>query len=396
MTLLPRIGAPMPLSRLFRRSPETKASKTGPLLALSGPGRPVWTPRDYGALAREGYARNPIVYRAIRMVSEAAAGVPIYVRQGQRDLDEHPLLALLDRPSPGKTRADLIEAMVTHLLIAGNAYVEAVMHDGRVSELHPLRPDRVRVVPGPDGRAMAHDYRVGSEEVRLWQATEPVASVLHVALPNPTHDHYGLAPLEAAQVSIDVLNAAAAWSKALLDNSARPSGALIYAPTSGSSLSREQVERLKAELEEGFSGAANAGRPLLLEGGLDWKSLSLTPRDMDFAETRATAAREVALAFGVPPVLLGLKGDTTFRNLEEANRALWRSTVLPMMARRRAPLDGWLGDAFGGARLHVDKDAIEALAGERAALWKRVGAADFLTADEKRVAVGYGPKPEAS
>jgi HK97 family phage portal protein len=386
----------MLLSRLFRAKPETKASKTGPLLALSGPGRPVWTPRDYGALAREGYARNPVVYRAIRMVSEAAASVPIYVRQGSRDLDEHPLLALLDRPSPGKTRADLIEAMVTHLLIAGNAYVEAAIVDGRVSELHPLRPDRVRIVPGADGRAVAYDYRVGSEEVRLSQTTEPVPSVLHVALPNPTHDHYGLAPLEAAQVSIDVLNAAAAWSKALLDNSARPSGALVYAPTSGASLTREQVERLKAELEEGFSGAANAGRPLLLEGGLDWKALSLTPRDMDFAETRATAAREVALAFGVPPVLLGLKGDTTYRNLEEANRALWRSTVLPTMARLLGALDGWLGEAFGGIRLHVDKDAIEALAGERAALWKRVGAADFLTEDEKRVAVGYGPKPEAS
>jgi HK97 family phage portal protein len=379
------------LDRL-RRAFEAKASKVQPLMSLSGPGRPVWTPRDYGALAREGYQKNPIVYRAIRLVAESAASVPIYATENGQTFDEHPLLSLIERPSTGRTRADLIEAVVTHLLVAGNAYIEAVSIDGEVRELHALRPDRVQVVPGSDGRPMAYDYRVGGEVVRLRQDRASGACVLHLALPNPTHDHYGLAPLEAAQVSIDVLNAAAAWSKALLDNSARPSGALVYAPSSGASLSREQVERLKAELEEGFSGAANAGRPLLLEGGLDWKALSLSPRDMDFAETRASAAREVALAFGVPPVLLGLKGDSTYANLEEANRALWRTTVLPLLNRILSGLEAWLQRDGAIVRLCADKDDIEALASEREALWRRVGAADFLTEAEKRAAVGYGPK----
>src|SRR3546814_1188179 len=83
----------------------------------------------------------------------------------------------------------------------------------------------------------------------------------------------------------------------------------------------------------GFQGAANAGRPMLLEGGLKWQSLSLTPADMDFTETKAAAAREIALAFGVPPMLLGLPGDNTYANYQEANRALWRLTILPLVTK---------------------------------------------------------------
>ena len=74
---------------------------------------------------------------------------------------------------------------------------------------------------------------------------------------------------------------------------------------------------------------------MLLEGGLDWKPLSLSPKDMDFIEAKHAAAREIALAFGVPPLLLGMPGDNTYRNYAEANRAFWRQTVLPLVARTR-------------------------------------------------------------
>lgn len=172
------------------------------------------------------------------------------------------------------------------------------------------------------------------------------------------------------------------------------SGALVYAGPAGAPLGDEQFERLKAELEAGFQGTANAGRPLLLEGGLDWKPLSLSPRDMDFIEAKATAAREIALAFGVPPMLIGLPGDNTYANYAEANRSFWRQTVLPLAARTAQSLAHWLGPAWGGAALRPepDLDRIDALAGERGELWARIGAASFLTDDEKRAAVGYGPR----
>ncbi|MFC0219238.1 phage portal protein [Pseudochelatococcus lubricantis] len=370
--------------------PERKASRTAALFAVSEPGRPLWTPRDYQALAREGFQRNAVVHRCVRLVAEAAASVPLLLKAGRREFDTHPLLSLIARPSPREAGTAFLEAVYGHLLVAGNAYVEAVSLDGTPRELYALRPDRMQVVPGPDGWAAAYDYRAGHSAVRFRQEGE-VPPILHLRLFHPADDHYGLSPMEAAAVALDIHNASAGWNKALLDNAARPSGALIYAGPDGANLTDAQFERLKAELEAQFQGAANAGRPLLLEGGLDWRQLSLTPAEMDFAEARASAMREIALAFGVPPLMLGLPGDSTYANYAEANRAFWRQTVLPLVRRTAQAMAHWLAPAYGGGlSLDPDLDSIEALAGEREALWRRITAADFLSADEKREAVGYG------
>jgi HK97 family phage portal protein len=113
---------------------------------------------------------------------------------------------------------------------------------------------------------------------------------------------------------------------------------------------------------------------------------------MDFLEAKHAAAREIALAFGVPPMLLAIPGDNTYSNYQEANRVFWRQTVLPLAARVGAALTQWLAPAFGGElRLAVDPDPIDALAADRTAQWDRVSNAPFLTVNEKRAATGYGP-----
>jgi HK97 family phage portal protein len=376
---------------------EGKASQTAKLIAWATGGHPVWTPRDYASLAREGFTKNPIVYRSVRMIAEAAASVPLYLFDGAKEIDEHPLLALLKRPNPMECGPDLLESFFGHLIVAGNAYLEAVAVDGTVRELHALRPDRMKVVPGPDGWPEAYEYAVSGQTMRFDQEGPRVRPILHMALFHPLNDHYGLSPLEPAAVGLDLHNAAGIWNKALLDNSACPSGALVYTAKDGQ-LSPEQYERLKTELEDGFAGAANAGRPLLLEGGLDWKAMGLSPRDMDFISAKHVAAREVALALGVPPMLLGIPGDNTYANYAEANRSFWRQTVLPLVARTAKALSAWLAPGFDlGAgpdapalELKPDLDAVEALSTEREALWARVQASDFLTVNEKRAAVGYG------
>ncbi|MFS8039234.1 phage portal protein [Xanthobacter sp. AM11] len=381
------------LASFRRRPPAAKASRTGALVALLSAGRPRWTPRDYASLAREGYARNAIAYRAVRLIGEAASAVPLLLMAGRQEMETHPLLDLIRRPNPRLAGSSFMEAVCSHLLVAGNAYVEAVAVDGRLRELHILRPDRVRVVPGPDGWPEAFDYTLGADTVRIPQdslvAGAEVPPILHLTAFNPVDDHYGFAPLEAAAQALDLHNAASAWNKALIDNAARPSGALVYGGSGA--LTDEQFERLKGELEASFQGAVNAGRPLLLEGGLDWRPLSLTPKDMDFEAARNSAAREIALAVGVPPLLLGIPGDNTYANYAEANRVLWRQSVVPLVRRVADALSSWLGPAYGGGLALVpDLDQVEALSAERTELWARIGAADFLTDAEKRAATGYG------
>jgi HK97 family phage portal protein len=385
------------LKSLLRAS-EEKASRTARLIALESGGRPRWTPRDYAALAREGYARNAIVYRAVRLIAESVGALSFVLYEGTAERDVHPLLDLIRRPNPRQDGASFLESIASHLLLAGNAYIEAVgiggiggEGDAQVRELYTLRPDRMKLVPGADGWPQAYDYTVAGSSVRFDQSAM-LPPILHLTFFNPLDDHYGLSPLEAAAVAVDTHNAAAAWNKALLDNAARPSGALVYDGPDGAALSALQYERLKNEFAEHYQGMSNAGRPLVLEGGLDWKPMSLSPGDMDFLNAKHAAAREIALAFGVPPMLLAIPGDNTYSNYQEANRVFWRQSVLPLAGRIACALTHWLSPVFGDAlMLAADTDRIEALSPDRAALWERVSKAPFLSVNEKRLATGYGP-----
>jgi HK97 family phage portal protein len=336
------------------------------------------------------------VHRAVRLIAEGAGSVSFVLYEGATELTDHPLLDLIARPNPCQDGASFLESVTSYLLLAGNAYIEAVGVAGdapdnnRVRELYALRPDRMKVVPGPDGWPQAYDYTVNGQTVRFDQSV-PQPAILQLSLFNPLDDYYGMSPLEAAAVAVDTHNAAARWNKALLDNAARPSGALVYDGADGAVMSDAQFERLKKELADNYQGTLNAGRPLLLEGGLDWKAMSLSPKDMDFMEAKHAAAREIALAFGVPPMLLAIPGDNTYSNYQEANRVFWRQTVLPLAGRIGAALAQWLAPSFGsGLTLAVDTDRIEALSADRAALWDRVSKAAFLTVNEKRAATGYG------
>ncbi len=346
-------------------------------------------PRSYEAQVREAYLGNPVAQRCVRLVAESLAWAPVYANDARPEAP-----ALLTPP--------LLEQAATYLLLHGNAYVQ-VLQDaaGLPAELFALRPERVNVEADGAGWPAAYVYKVPPTGSGQGAKTRIAArdglgrpGIVHLKAAHPLDDHYGLGCLAAAAGAIAVHNAAAKWNKALLDNAARPSGALVYEPGDGTPLSGEQYDRLRAEMEAQFAGTENAGRPLLLEGGLKWQAMSLTPADMDFIGLKAGAAREIALAFGVPPLLLGLPSDVTYANYREANRALWRQTVLPMADRILRGLSEGLAAWWPGLRLQVDVDQIGALAGERERLWRQVNGAKFLTDAEKRELLGFGPRSE--
>jgi HK97 family phage portal protein len=359
------------------------------LIAFSGEGRGEWRQKGYAALAREGFMKNPVAHRSIRLIAEAGASVPWLLQAEGREIAEHPALDLLAAPNSRQSGAEFFEALFGQLLISGNGFLAPVMTGTRLAELHLLRPDRVRIIEGADGWPELYEYRTPGR-VRRYAALDGDAP-LHLRLFHPLDDQGGYAPLSAAANALDLFNRATEWNRALIDNSARPSGALVYQPKDGGNLTPDQYERLKAELAEGYSGPAQAGRPMLLEGGLDWKAMALTPKEMDFFEAKNGAARDIALALGVPPLLIGLPGDNTYANYAEANRAFWRLTVLPLLSRTAIALSAWLSVLYGERLvLSHDLDQAPGLSAERDALWARVGGAAFLSDDEKREAVGYG------
>jgi len=293
---------------------------------------------------------NPIVNRCVRLTAESASAIPLLIYENSRELDSHPMLDLLKRPNAQQPGQTFMETLLGYLLVSGNAYVELVEEQSDVREMHALRPDRVKPTIGRNGWISGYEYSVGSTKQRHTIDEAGLCAVLHLKMFHPLDDHYGFPPMQAALMALDVHNSANQWNKALLDNSARPSGALVYSSKEGANLSEEQFARLKAELEEGYTGAKRAGRPLLLEGGLDWKAMGYSPRDMDFVDGRNSAARDIALAFGVPPMLLGIPGDNTYSNYAEANRAFTRQTVLPLINRVLDAFSAWLQPRFVGKR----------------------------------------------
>ncbi|WP_170375807.1 phage portal protein [Ruegeria atlantica] len=366
-------------------APEAKASAAGPVVAWQTGGRVAWSPRDAVSLTRTGFSGNPVGFRSVKLIAEAAAALPLVLQDQAQRYDVHPILSLMRRPNAAQGRAELMEALFGQLLLSGNAYVEAVQaEEGLPVELHVLRSDRMSVVPGADGWPKAYDYSVGGKTHRF--AAEVIC---HIKSFHPQDDHYGFSPMQAAAMAIDVHNSASRWSKSLLDNAARPSGALVWKGDGHGVMAEDQFRRLSDEIEQNYRGARNAGRPMVLEGGLDWKPMGFSPSDMEFQKTKEAAAREIALAFGVPPMLLGIQGDATYSNYQEANRAFYRLTVLPLVTRVAAAVSEWLS-GFSGEDLMLkpDLDQVPALATERDAQWTRVSRADFLTDAEKRSLLG--------
>ncbi len=371
-------------------APQAKASATGPVIAYQSSGRVAWSPRDTASLTRTGFIGNPIGFRAVKLIAEAAAALPLVLQDAERRYETHPVLSLIRQPNAAQGRAELFEALYGQLLLSGNGYLEAVgAETGLPAELHVLRSDRMSLVPGADGWPVAYDYTVGARKHRF-HVSEEFSPICHIRSFHPQDDHYGLSPIMAAATAIDVHNSASHWSKALLDNAARPSGAIVYQGADGQSqLSADQYERLLAEMESYHMGARNAGRPMLLEGGLDWKPMGFSPSDMEFQKTKEAAAREIATAFGVPPMLMGIPGDATYANYQEANRAFYRLTVLPLATRVTAAVSTWISRLAGEELvLKPDLDQIPALASERDQQWRRIANASFLTDAEKRALLG--------
>ncbi|MDZ7824513.1 MAG: phage portal protein [Ahrensia sp.] len=370
-----------------------KDSVAAGFAAMSKLGKPVWSSRNYEAFAHEAYSRNVIAYSAIRMIAQNAAAIPLLAYDDRKnEIIDHPFLKVLKRPNPWQGYEDFIDELISFWRISGNGYIEGVALGSDIKELHALRPDRMKAIAGRRGYPSAWRYTVEGKyfdfDMELHGTKQQ--PILHVKDFSPIDDWYGMSPIEAGSYAIDVHNAASGFNKALLDNSASPSGAFqVEGEAGANSLTKDQFDRLKSQMTENYAGAKNAGRMMLLEGGLKWVPMGMTLKDLQYTDGKNQVAREIALAFGVPPMLLGIAGDNTFSNYREANRAFHRQTVIPLLCRLLGSISNWVQPTYPGLNLKPDVDQIDALADEREAAWKRVGSADFLTPDEKREALGY-------
>ena len=350
-------------------------------------GKAVWTDRNYINLAEESYVKNVIANRCISIITKSASSVPLKIKNKKTNkiLQEHKLIDLIKKPNPSSNKNIFFETIYSHKLIAGNVYIRMLKNNENIpQELYILRPDRITIIAGNTDIPLAYKYRFNNNETifKVDQLTGE-SDILHIKNFNPINDWYGLSQVEPASYSIDQHNEASKWNQAILQNGAKPSGALIV--KNDNFLTNDQFTRLKEQLNNEFSGSENAGKPMLLEGGLDWKEISLSPKEMDFLEMKHSTARDIALSFGVPSQLIGIPGDNTYSNMSEARLFLWEQTILPNIDIILSSLNNWLVPLFDkDLEIFYDKNDIIPLSVRKENFWNIINNSDFLTSEEKK------------
>jgi len=366
----------------------------------------VYSPAQYRTFAAEGYMTNPVVYRCINLIATAIAGIPwkLYRRVADNKdihIENSPVLDLLNQPNPRMGQADFFTDLISYLQLSGNTYVRRVgPSNGAPKELYLLRPDRMTINEAEFNDPCYDDiYPVYMYECNNLKERIDPRWLWHGKLWNPLCDFYGMSPLQAAGKSIDQLNLSLDWNVALLQNSANPSGVL----TSEGNLTDEQISRLKEQLAVKYQSSINAGRPMLLEGGLTWAQMSLNPKDMQWDLGVKNATKFISMALGVDTSLLGDSSISTYSNFKDAEKAFYTSTVLPNMDRLRDDfLNGWLLPLFPNMEdyyFEYDRDGIEVLGEDRTIVWDRSMAgfeAGLISLNEARDAIGYTEKDETS
>ena len=375
---------------------EAKASAAAPVVAFQGAGRAAWSARDTATLTRVGFLGNPVAFRCVKIIAEAAAAVPVVVQDADRRFDAHPVLDLLAAPNPGQGGAALMESFYGHLLLSGDGYLEAA---GEVAVRRAARA--LRAALGPDEGGAGAGRLAGRLRVQRRAAQKHVfdmrqdrVPVLHVKSFHPQDDHYGLSPLHGGGER----DRRAQLGEHLVEGAARQRGAAVGGDRlqgrgrAGGAGARTSMRGWSTSWRRTTRGRATPGGRCCSRAGSTGSRWGSRRRDMEFHRTKEAAARDVALAFGVPPMLLGLPGDNTYANYQEAHRAFYRLTVLPLVAKTLAAMSGWLPAFYGAAfQVKVDDDNVPALAEEREALWRRITAAGFLS-DAREAALLGLPK----
>lgn len=391
-----------------RKSPATQLKSTSFLLGM-GAYRAALSGAGYDLLSKEGYTENVIVNACVNKIASAIASIDpkLYqkVNGKLKQVETHPLLDLLENPNPTQSGKEFIRYLVSYYLLAGNAYVfgngvnPQSIKSKPPTELMILNPGKMKVIEGEALFPKQFEYKPDPQKPAIVYEVDKMSglsAVMQFKTFNPVNQWYGLPPMLAAAFGIDIFNSGQKYNKRLLDNDARPSGALTVKDADGkaATLSEDQYQRLKEMIDSQMSGPNNAGKPLLLEGGLEWQSLSLNARDLDFLKGKDSAARDIGLVFGVPSQLLQIPGDSTFANYEQATLSFWTDTVIPLLCWFLEGFNRWLTPLYGDdLYLWYDEEQIAALEPRRKEKFARIQSAESMTINEKRRALGMDDFP---
>ena len=365
-------------------------------ILLSVPTQAIWTGRDYHIMAHKGFIENVVVYKCVQTIARCAASIPLKVKINDKDApDDHPIVASFRRANPRQSGQQFRQSLHAYWQLGGDGWQYRIgADDWSQIEYYAIRPDRVKIISNQAG--VPTTFQIGVTQFNRLLDVPIDPETLHSDLLQLTHFHpllewVGLSPLQPALKSMDVFNAATEWNCDLLQRNAMP-GAVLKASTGSPNLTKEQIDELEIRLNAFSLGGRRRGSTMIMEGGMDYEAVGLTPQELQYIEGRRDAARDICNAFGVPPMVLGIPGDNTYSNQQEARASLWEDTVIPAVQTEADALTAWWEPIFPGIQILPDIETIPALHYRRDGLWSRTAQAQgFLEINEQRAMLGFDP-----
>lgn len=387
-------------------SVEQKMSRAEMAVMINGL-RVEYPAKDYLILLRDGYKRNAVGRFCVDRIARSVGSVPIKVRRKRPDgtteaVTNSPLQRLLDNPSIYLTERELKEQAIRHLLIGGTGFLARLDPDQPLSrkvqrvtkakpaELYLLPPQHMRQV-FKGGSLAEYEYTSPEGIVRFYNdaAASNAAEMSMIAelrITDPMDDLKGSSPLAASAADIDILNESKLHNLSTIKNGMRTSGILSFAKRLGDDARR----MIRGQLENEYQGPNNSGKPLVVEGeDVKWTETGISPKDADFIQMTQESAKAMCLSLGVPPIFLGIKGDSTYSNYREANKAFWLDTVSYYVGMLCEQLTDFLCPLYGrDLVIEPDYSGVPAMQDAKVDQATSIKDLDFMSKNEKRAVLG--------
>ncbi len=351
--------------------------------------------KTYATAVREGYQKNSAVFSAVGLITQGVKRLPWLVYKvaadGTREAVKDDFNKVLRRPNPDQSGQSFFEQLSGTYSIGGEGFVLGLWPQGSPQpgvpprEMHLLRPDRTEILVDSIGHPVGYKHTVAGGS-----RTYSLEEVLHIKNWNPKDDLRGMPPLMPATDDLLANNSSVRWNRKLIRNSAAPSGAFVLPPEA--KLNDPEHAKLVQRIREQKTGEENAGNWMLLEGGMKWEQMGLTPKNMDWIAGIKLTRRQIFSVFSVPAVLAGDSDDATFSNYAEARKALYEEAVLPLADVLAGELSRWVFGGDDSLIIWYDRSILEALKANETEKWERnIGAMKegAITQNEARERIGF-------
>lgn len=308
----------------------------------------------------------------------------LYFQRGRnsvREIEDHPVLDLLAHPNDHWTRFEIWRVTVSHLDLTGNAYWYMPRNGlGMPGEIWPLDPSKMTIVPDRNDFISHFEFQQGRDRIRFDRE-----EICHFRYPGPSDPYYGTGPLEAARYSIDIDTEAHKYQSTFYANAAIPPFAL----QTDQKLNKDVVDRLRVQWDERHRGAANAGKPAVLEGGLKVAPIGVNPKDLDWLATTKSTRDDILAIFGVPASKLGLVEDVNRANADANSYTFSANVIEPILTMLDEKMTNALVRQFD-ERLYIQHDdtVLRDQVADAAMYASKIGSGQ-MTINEARQEQGY-------